>query len=118
MINQFQHCLIRLQQNSQSNVFKQTTVIYTITLQEQLRNERYSQSSAKVKWTPVKMLDLRRLKEVTASYGLHSSCETDIKLWLPCNRIIPKAWRELVTTVLEPGTQLQLKGDRKFKIRP
>lgn len=63
-------------------------------------------------------LDLRRLKEVTASYGLHSSCEIDIKLWLPCNRIIPKAWRELVTTVLEPGTQLQLKGDRKFKIRP
>lgn len=55
MINQFQHCLIRLQQNSQSNGFKQTTVIYTITLQEQLRNERYSQSSAKVKWTPVKI---------------------------------------------------------------
>ena len=82
--------------------------MYPVTVQEQLPNDRYPQSCARVKWTPVEMLDLRRFKKVVVSYSMHSpSVQQMLKSWPTCNRIIPQDWRDLVTAVLEPGPQLQ-----------
>lgn len=53
-------------------VFKQPTLIYPVTIQEQLPNDRYPQGCARAKWTPVEMLELKRQKEMIVSYGIHS----------------------------------------------
>ena len=62
----------------------------------------------KAEWTPVKMLDLRRFKEVIVSYGMYSPfAEKMLNLWSTCNRIISQNWKDLVIAVLDPGPQLQ-----------
>ena len=39
----------------QPKVFKQQTLIYSVTLQKQLPNDRYSQSCARAEWTSVEI---------------------------------------------------------------
>ena len=53
-------------------------------------------------------LDLKRFKEVIASYGMYSPFTKQIlNLQSLCNRIISKDWIDLAKAVLEPGSQLQ-----------
>ena len=58
MENQFQHCIIRIERNK-PKVFRQPTLIYSVTLQE-LPSGR---GSVTANWPSVPMLDLRRFKE-------------------------------------------------------
>ena len=96
------HCNIR---EEQPKVFKQTTLIYPVTLQE-LPNDRYPQGCIRADF-PVEMLDSRRFKEAIISYGMNSPfVKQMLNPWSPCNRIIPQDWRDLVTAVLEPSLQL------------
>lgn len=57
------------------------------------------------------MLDLRRFKEVTVSYGMHSLLVrymlTNNNLCSTWNEIIPQNWKYLVTTILKTDPQLQ-----------
>ena len=66
----------------QPQVFKQTTLIYPVILQKQLPNDRYPQGCARIKCTPVEILDLRRFKEAIVAYGEYALtfCEANAKL--------------------------------------
>ena len=44
----------------QPQVFKQSTLIYPVTLQEQLPNDSYLPRCARTEWTLVEMLQLRK----------------------------------------------------------
>ena len=86
-------------------IVKQPTLIVTL---QKLPNDRYTQGSVRTEWTPVVMLNLRSLKEVIVSYGMQSLfVKQMLNSWSICNRIIPKDWRDLAMTVLEPDPQLQ-----------
>lgn len=47
----------------QPKIIKQPTLMYLITLQEQLSKNRYSQGLVRVDWVSVEMLDLRKFKK-------------------------------------------------------
>lgn len=47
----------------QPKIIKQPTLMYPITLQEQLSKNRYSQGFVRVDWISVEMLDLRKFEK-------------------------------------------------------
>ena len=71
-------------------------------------NDKYPQNCVRAEWAPLEILGLRRLKEATTSYGMHSLfVKQMLNAWSASRRIIPQDWRDLVTAILEPGPQLQ-----------
>ena len=59
-------------------------------------------------WHPIKMLDLKHLKEAIMLYGLHSPFVKEmLSNWAMQHKIIPRVWEELVSAVLEASQQLQ-----------
>ena len=59
-------------------------------------------------WHPIKMLDLKHLKEAIMLYGLHSPFVKEIlNNWAMQHRVIPQDWMEGVSALLESGLQLQ-----------
>lgn len=51
----------------QPKVIKKPTLIYLVTIQEQISSNRYPQGYVRADWIPVEMLDLRRFKEAIGS---------------------------------------------------
>ena len=51
----------------QPKIIKKPTLIYLVTLQEQLPSNRYPQGYVRAYWIPVEMLDLRIFKEAIGS---------------------------------------------------
>lgn len=114
--NQFKCCIIKVTEK-QSKISKQPTLInpYPITLQK-LPNGNYPQGYARTEWTSMKMLDLRRFKDVIVSYGICSAfVKQMLNSWLICNKIISQdqlqqSWSPVLNYNGEPG--------RKMKLRP
>lgn len=56
------------------------------------------------------MIDLRKFNEAIVKNGMYSAfVQQMLNSCLVTTRIVPQNWKNLVTTVLEPGPQLQWK---------
>lgn len=83
---------------------RKETLVYPVTIQELLTGNSQYQGYREVKWNPIDVLDLRRLKEAVISYGMHSPLVNRIlKSWATQNRFIPQDWKDLATAILEAG---------------
>jgi hypothetical protein len=59
---------------------RKPTLVYPVTIQEQLPDDRKYQGYGEGKWNPVDILDLRRLKETVIAYLMHLPlCEAGTK---------------------------------------
>ena len=64
--------------------------------------ERCPQGYSRVNWDAIEILDLKRFKKATVSYGMHSPfVKQMLNSWTTWNRIISQDWKDLVTAVLE-----------------
>ena len=56
------------------------------------------------------MNDLKEIKQVVVTYGLHSAYVREmIKTWASSIKVTPHAWLQLVSAVLDDGPQLMFK---------
>ena len=85
---------------------------------DQQTDDRHHQGYKVADWNPVQFLDLKRLKEVVISYGMHSPCVKQILNSLATlNRIIPENRKDLAIAILEADPQLQGKTWQKEEAR-
>ena len=74
-----------------SKFIKKSALIYPVTIQEQLSNDKYHQGYGRAHWIPVEMLYLRRFKEVIISYGTYLPFGKQmLNSWTISNRIMPQ----------------------------
>lgn len=56
----------------QPAVIRTTALIYPVTIQERLPDNRHHQGYAEVNWSPIEMIDLERFKVAVISFGMNS----------------------------------------------
>ena len=89
---------------------KQATLLYPVTVKK-IRNGTDDTDDAEASWAPIRILDLRRVKEATVLYGIHSPFVKQLlNSWSTCHQITPKDWLDMATAVLEAGPLMQFKA--------
>ena len=89
---------------------RQATLLYPVKIKK-IRHDGDEADTTEASWAPVRMLDLRRVKEAIVSYGIHSSFVKQLlNSWSSCNQITPKDWLDMASAVLEAGQLMQWKS--------
>lgn len=82
-------------------------MVYTIMVTEKTATKKHPKEFVECHWEPICMKDLKVIKEVVASYGMHSSYVRKlVESGATRSRVTSKDWCQLISAVLEPASQI------------
>ena len=89
---------------------KRATLLYPVTVKK-MRHDKDDEEEAEASWAPIRILDLRRVKESIVSYGMHSPFVRQLlNSWSTHQQVTPKDWSDMAEAVLEAGQLMQWKS--------
>ncbi|ERE68429.1 putative Gag polyprotein [Cricetulus griseus] len=98
---------LKHQENS-PKVVMHIPLVFPATMIENPPSKKHPNGQMAYQWELIKLKDLKRIKELVVSYGLHSPYVKELLCsWATFNSMTPTDWERLVSAVFENSSQIQ-----------